>query len=119
VVSAERRSIGRGGAGPLDTTDFAPRPWVEHSGWPFGFEELRTYYGQAQSLADLGAFDYSAASWFHRLRSATPPLESDDFGSIIWQLSRPTHFGQKYANPTLTLLALALRLGDRLARIPS
>jgi len=31
----------------LDPIDFERRPWIEHSGWPFGKEELAPYYTEA------------------------------------------------------------------------
>ena len=32
---------------PLDETDLAPRPWLRHSGWPIGSDELTPYYEAA------------------------------------------------------------------------
>ncbi len=45
-------------ARPLDPIDFERRSWVEHSGWPFGREELQPFYKEAQDLLGLGPFDY-------------------------------------------------------------
>ena len=47
-------------ARPLDPIDFERRSWVEHSGWPFGREELEPFYKEAQDLLGLGPFDYEA-----------------------------------------------------------
>ncbi|RIK93520.1 MAG: GMC family oxidoreductase [Proteobacteria bacterium] len=33
----------------LDAIDFERRPWIAHSGWPFGAEELADYYQQAEA----------------------------------------------------------------------
>lgn len=40
---------------PLDELDFAARPWVPHSGWPFGREHLMPYYLKAKET--LGVED--------------------------------------------------------------
>jgi choline dehydrogenase-like flavoprotein len=49
------QSLGWGGlCKPLDAQDFAKRPWVADSGWPFGIEELRSYYDRAGETLGLG-----------------------------------------------------------------
>jgi flavin-dependent dehydrogenase len=45
-------------ARPLDPIDFEVRPGIRHSGWPFDRAQLDPYYAQAQSLCQLGPFDY-------------------------------------------------------------
>lgn len=50
------RGRGFGGTGrlwagqclPLDAIDFERRPWVPHSGWPFGLDDLRPWYRRAE-----------------------------------------------------------------------
>jgi choline dehydrogenase-like flavoprotein len=32
---------------PFDPIDFEPRPWIPHSGWPFGPDELTPFYQRA------------------------------------------------------------------------
>jgi choline dehydrogenase-like flavoprotein len=44
----------------LAPEDFAPRPWVEGSGWPLGYDELVPFYQRSEAflrLADLGFAD--------------------------------------------------------------
>ncbi len=48
---------------PLDSVDFEHRPWLPHSGWPFGLQELEPFYRRAQTLCGLGPFAYDAATW--------------------------------------------------------
>ena len=43
---------------PLDEVDFAARPWVPHSGWPFTRSALDPYYARAHRVAGLGAYAY-------------------------------------------------------------
>ena len=45
---------------PLDPIDFAERPWVPHSGWPIGFDDLASYYPAANRLCEAGDFVYAA-----------------------------------------------------------
>lgn len=37
----------------LDAIDFERRPWIAHSGWPFGAEELADYYRQAEAQFEV------------------------------------------------------------------
>lgn len=46
-------AIWGGRCAELDPIDFQHRPWVEHSGWPFGIDELRPYYDAARQALDL------------------------------------------------------------------
>ncbi|CAN5717603.1 GMC family oxidoreductase [soil metagenome] len=48
---------------PLDESDFARRPWVAGSGWPWGKADLDPHYEVAQSLCGLGPFEYSPTPW--------------------------------------------------------
>jgi choline dehydrogenase-like flavoprotein len=45
---------------PFDPIDFRQRPWIPHSGWPIGYDELLPWYEQANQFLDAGSFDYSA-----------------------------------------------------------
>ncbi|MEO6582099.1 MAG: FAD-dependent oxidoreductase, partial [Sphingomicrobium sp.] len=46
-------AIWGGRCAELDPIDFEHRPWVEHSGWPFGIDELRPFYAAARQALDL------------------------------------------------------------------
>lgn len=49
----------------FDSLDFAKRPWIPHSGWPFGLEELRPFYDEVArdyGLEDFDAFARGAAN---------------------------------------------------------
>jgi choline dehydrogenase-like flavoprotein len=47
---------------PLDEQDFRKRPHVPLSGWPFARSALQHFYERAQSLLEVGVFDYSAST---------------------------------------------------------
>ena len=59
---------------PLEPIDFESRPWVPHSGWPFGLTELAPYYAKAKTLLRLPerAFDVEALQ-----RPGREPLRFD------------------------------------------
>ncbi len=57
--------------GVLDPVDFAARPWMPHSGWPFARRDLDPYYNRACELLKIPKFDYDPASPFEPDR---PPL---------------------------------------------
>lgn len=54
----------------LDPVDFEARPWVPHSGWPFGPEELQPYYREAVRLFEVNAPERARAAWCHGLPKA-------------------------------------------------
>jgi len=53
---------------PLDAIDFEERPWVAHSGWPFGRDELVPFYFRALEVAGL------APAGEEKAADALPPL---------------------------------------------
>lgn len=79
----------------LDPLDFEFRDWVEPSGWPFGSEELESYYARAHELCELGPADYRLARWEDGQRPRLP-LDEGPLRTGIFQNSTPTRFGQRY-----------------------
>ena len=80
---------------PLDELDFEARAWVPHSGWPLTRAELDPYYGQAQKICQLGAFDYTPGPWLDP-GQAVLPFDPAKVLSRVWQYSPPTRFGEVY-----------------------
>lgn len=112
---------------PFDPLDFERREWVPHSGWPFGYDALESYYRRAQTVCELGRYEYDAAAWETEDR---PCLTfGGDITSPMFQFSPPTHFGRRYAdelrraaNIDVLLHAHAMRLrldavDDRVSRL--
>jgi choline dehydrogenase-like flavoprotein len=70
----------------LAPEDFAPRPWVEGSGWPFGYDLLVPYYERSEAflrLTDLGFADRArAAAGYGDL-----PLDAAKLRPIYFQMS--------------------------------
>jgi len=46
-------AIWGGRCAELDPIDFERRSWVDHSGWPFGIEQIAPYYEEARALFGL------------------------------------------------------------------
>jgi choline dehydrogenase-like flavoprotein len=60
----------------LDPIDFERRPWIEHSGWPFGKEELAPYYTEALRSLDVEATLADESMW-DRLGLPQPYFDPD------------------------------------------
>ncbi len=80
---------------PLDELDFEARPWVPLSGWPLTKAELEPYYRQAQTICQLGAFDYAPDRWLDPGQTVLP-FDPAKVMSRVWQYSPPTRFGEVY-----------------------
>lgn len=64
---------------PLDEVDFAVRPWVPHSGWPFTRSTLDPYYARAHEAAGLGTYAYDPPD-----RPQPLPLDGQVRTSVEW-----------------------------------
>jgi len=84
---------------PLDPIDFEPRPWVEHSGWPFAMSALAPFYGRAHELCQVRSDDYDperAAAELAHQRAKPLPFDPAWLETTIYRFSPPTRFGQVY-----------------------
>lgn len=84
---------------PFDALDFAARPWVPHSGWPLGLQQLMPYYQRAQKVLKLGPFAYDAAYWQQAIaagRFQEFPFDPQRVTTEISQFSPPVRFGRDY-----------------------
>lgn len=97
----------------FEAEDFAARPWMPMSGWPIGLAELAPYAPEAAAILDLDACENPPDLALARA--------SDRFRHVVWRMSPPTRFGEKYrdeivASPRITLGVRAtlvdLRLSD-------
>ncbi len=91
-------SIWGGRCVPFDPIDFETRPWVEHSGWPVGYDDIKQYYPAANGLCEAGDFEYDArlavpGGMRPVVRSFTP--RHFDLNGIE-RFSCPTDFGKRY-----------------------
>jgi choline dehydrogenase-like flavoprotein len=84
---------------PLDPIDFEPRPWVEHSGWPFAMTELAPFYPRAHKLCQVASDNYDLERCVAELghpRAKPLPFDQAWLESSIYRFSPPTRFGQVY-----------------------
>ncbi|OAP39804.1 hypothetical protein AU381_09625 [Sinorhizobium glycinis] len=96
---------------PFDEQDFAYRPWVKDSGWPFGFEHLRPYYERAGETLGTASIDLL------RLRDPVFANRSDRLASDNVALCRNLRLGERLrstieqsASTTVFLQSTALYL---------
>ncbi len=64
-----------GQALPLMPTDFERRDWVAHSGWPFPYSELTSYYARACQFLLLDEMNFDT-DLFALLRTRPPAFDS-------------------------------------------
>jgi choline dehydrogenase-like flavoprotein len=73
----------------FDETDFAPRPWLPHTGWPFKRSELRSALDRAADLLNLGPNVYDEN--LDRLLCSPPSdlgIRRDLLSTFFWQFSK-------------------------------
>lgn len=91
-------SIWGGRCVPFDPIDFEARPWIDHSGWPIGYDEVEPYYAGANALCEAGEFEYDARlaiqGGMRPLLRGFTPRHFDLNG--IERFSCPTNFGRRY-----------------------
>jgi choline dehydrogenase-like flavoprotein len=113
-------SIWGGRCVPFDPIDFEQRPWIAHSGWPIGWEEIERYYPAANALCEAGEYEYDARlAMPDGLRPVIRGFAPDHFDvNGIERFSCPTNFGARYRkrlealpNVTVVLRATVTRLG--------
>jgi choline dehydrogenase-like flavoprotein len=76
---------------PLGSIDLAARPWVPHSGWPFGWDELEPWYLRAHRRLGLGRWGYGPDVWECPDRRRLP-LESFGFTTAMERFPRAEVF---------------------------
>lgn len=84
---------------PLDPWDFEKRDWIDHSGWPFGLDELMPYYERTHELLKLGPLNFDPEFWeksINRSDVRRIPLVTGKIRDTISQFSPPARFGKLY-----------------------
>ena len=80
-------AIWGGRVAELDPIDFERRVWVPHSGWPFGYSEIRPYYDEAWDLFGLAGDPPGLG----QVRAAGVPLPKFDERQLaikLWSFDR-------------------------------
>jgi len=80
-----------GRCAPFDGIDYQDRPWVPHSGWPFGPDEIGPYLDRSAAHLGLGVGSgYTGGGFWHIARRRASRQGPDD-GSLLpffWQFSQ-------------------------------
>ena len=116
-------SIWGGRCVPFDPIDFEARRWIDHSGWPIGYDEVERHYAAANAWCEAGEYEYDARlavpNGMRALLRGFSPLHFDTNG--IERFSCPTDFGSRYkdrlrSTPNLRVLLPATATRLRAAR---
>ena len=85
---------------PYDPIDFEKRSYIQDSGWPIEFEDLQTYYAEANRICEAGVFAYRIDEAFDR--HMRPMIEDFDGSNYrtdqIERFSMPTNFAARYGS---------------------
>jgi len=90
-------AIWGGRCAQLDPIDFRERPWVPHSGWPFGPEALHSYYREALDLFQVAAPEQARTEW----RARNPALKAVDGGNLSLGFWSMDNAADRFAAPRL------------------
>jgi choline dehydrogenase-like flavoprotein len=82
---------------PLSPLDLEVRDWVEHSGWPYSYEELRPFYEAAHEVLGLGEFNYDSADGAARLGVRLLPFDGKRIETTMSRYN-PVRFGLAYGD---------------------
>lgn len=80
---------------PLDPIDFTKRPWLPHSGWPIGREELDPYYERAVDVVGLAGVSFEWQHWEEERNTGAWPIEEGRLSVAAAQVW-PQRFGEVY-----------------------
>jgi choline dehydrogenase-like flavoprotein len=97
-----------GKSAAFDPIDYAARPWVAHSGWPFGADHMTPFLARAGTYLNLGPHLYGEEFWAEAGRPAPEPmLRGAAWRSFFWQFARSRRdpmdlmrFGPDFAKET-------------------
>ena len=112
-------SIWGGRCVPFDPIDFEHRPWIDHSGWPVGYDDVESHYAAANALCEAGEYEYDArlavsGGMRPMLRGFTP---SDFDVNGIERFSCPTDFGRRYRDRLQSASAVRVLLRATVSRL--
>jgi choline dehydrogenase-like flavoprotein len=79
---------------PLEESDFEPRPWVPHSGWPIRIRDLAPLYLRAASMLGVAPAIH-IDRLYHELR-LRPPAFGEDLGHVATVFAPVIDFGDAF-----------------------
>lgn len=81
---------------PLDEVDFAIRPYLPVSGWPFGIDELAPWYERAADVIQLVSARFDLPWWQAEHGVGEPVVDDDTVRTRLFQVHYPFSFGAAY-----------------------
>ncbi len=80
----------------MDSEDFEQQEWVEHSGWPIEYSQVKRYYPRAAEILDLGGSSFEPQN-FLNAEDGAKNIEGSVFRQRLYRFSRPvTRLGEKF-----------------------
>lgn len=73
----------------LDPLDMEARPWIAHSGWPLGWDELRPYYDRAKLSSNFEELWDDDHAFLERTGRVRPALQDDGLRCFLWRKAAP------------------------------
>ncbi len=84
-----------GQASPFDPIDFEKREWVNLSGWPIKYDELKPYFIRSEEKMNLPHSSYNEETW--PKNSLMPPtFDPTKLTNIFSQFSPTADFARQY-----------------------
>ncbi len=77
---------------PFRPYEYAPRPWIPWSGWPFGPEEMAPWIRRTAEFLGFAADAWNVAGWAERLGYRPWPLDPRRFENAV-HVIRPVRMG--------------------------
>jgi choline dehydrogenase-like flavoprotein len=103
---------------PLMPIDFEGRSAIGVPAWPLSRAELEPYYRRAQTICQLGAFDFDDwEPWQTRTGLAPLPLPGDELVTRFFIYSPPTRFGEVYRDDVLKASNITTYLNSNVVEI--
>ena len=82
---------------PLEPEDFKPADPADLRTWPLSRADLEPYYRVAQTLCELGPYNYDDLSpWLQASGMAALAVDPRRLKTTLFQVGPPTRFGSKY-----------------------
>ncbi len=101
---------------PLAPIDFESRPWIDHSGWPFGHSELEPYYRRAQGLLGLAPRADDPSAWEDE-RAPRLSLEDHGFTTSMERFPRARVFTEQVVTQLRESRNITVYLGARVGAL--
>ncbi|WP_293370776.1 GMC family oxidoreductase [Nevskia sp.] len=85
---------------PFDAIDFEARPYLPHSGWPIGLDDIAPFYPRANELVEAGRYAYTAETAYDG--PAPPAIRGFDSEQVsqnrLERFSLPTNFAARHGH---------------------